>query len=177
MSPGNEHPPTHPPASPCQLFCASTGTQPLTLGTPHCHSNARGARRRGCNRNVTLHRIAAACRVVTVVLVALSVVWIPILQSSSGGQLYVYIQAVTSYLAPPVTAIFVLAVFWPRANEQVDTLGGPGDSSGIREPSPLLGTQWGSGGRKGEGDAGRAGKRNQTWLVFPWGAGGWLVQR
>uniref|UniRef100_A0A663F8H3 Sodium/mannose cotransporter SLC5A10 n=1 Tax=Aquila chrysaetos chrysaetos TaxID=223781 RepID=A0A663F8H3_AQUCH len=57
-------------------------------------------------------------KVVTVVLVALSVVWIPILQSSSGGQLYVYIQAVTSYLAPPVTAVFVLAVFWPRANEQ-----------------------------------------------------------
>ncbi|NWW18887.1 SC5AA protein, partial [Falcunculus frontatus] len=57
-------------------------------------------------------------RVVTVVLVALSVVWIPILQSSSGGQLYVYIQAVTSYLAPPVTAVFILAVFWPRANEQ-----------------------------------------------------------
>ncbi|NXY18981.1 SC5AA protein, partial [Atrichornis clamosus] len=57
-------------------------------------------------------------RVVTVVLVALSVVWIPVLQSSGGGQLYVYIQAVTSYLAPPVTAVFVLAVFWPRANEQ-----------------------------------------------------------
>ncbi|XP_039416174.1 sodium/glucose cotransporter 5 isoform X3 [Corvus cornix cornix] len=57
-------------------------------------------------------------RVVTVVLVALSVVWIPILQSSSGGQLYVYIQAVTSYLAPPVTAVFILAVFWPQANEQ-----------------------------------------------------------
>ncbi|NWW77207.1 SC5AA protein, partial [Climacteris rufus] len=57
-------------------------------------------------------------RVVTVLLVALSVVWIPILQSSSGGQLYVYIQAVTSYLAPPVTAVFILAIFWPRANEQ-----------------------------------------------------------
>ncbi|NWV22910.1 SC5AA protein, partial [Origma solitaria] len=57
-------------------------------------------------------------RVVTVLLVALSVVWIPILQSSSGGQLYVYIQAVTSYLAPPVTTVFILAVFWPRANEQ-----------------------------------------------------------
>eukprot|EP00075_Anas_platyrhynchos_P035820 XP_027325073.1 sodium/glucose cotransporter 5 [Anas platyrhynchos] len=57
-------------------------------------------------------------RVVTVLLVVLSVVWLPILQSSSGGQLYVYIQAVTSSLAPPVTAVFVLAVFWPRANEQ-----------------------------------------------------------
>ncbi|XP_048817825.1 sodium/glucose cotransporter 5 isoform X2 [Lagopus muta] len=57
-------------------------------------------------------------RVVTVLLVALSVVWIPILQSSGGGQLYIYIQAVTSYLAPPVTAVFILGVFWPRANEQ-----------------------------------------------------------
>ncbi|NXA38362.1 SC5AA protein, partial [Eudromia elegans] len=57
-------------------------------------------------------------RAVTVALVALSVVWIPVLQSSSGGQLYVYIQAVTSCLAPPVTAVFLLAVFWPRATEQ-----------------------------------------------------------
>ncbi|XP_015264695.1 PREDICTED: sodium/glucose cotransporter 5 [Gekko japonicus] len=57
-------------------------------------------------------------RTVTVVLVVVSVVWIPILQSSSSGQLYIYIQSVTSYLAPPVTAVFLLAVFWKRANEQ-----------------------------------------------------------
>ncbi|XP_025020434.1 sodium/glucose cotransporter 5 isoform X1 [Python bivittatus] len=57
-------------------------------------------------------------RVVTIVLVAVSVVWIPILQSSNSGQLFVYIQSVTSYLAPPVTAVFLLAVFWKRANEQ-----------------------------------------------------------
>ncbi|XP_019368233.1 PREDICTED: sodium/glucose cotransporter 5 isoform X2 [Gavialis gangeticus] len=57
-------------------------------------------------------------RLATVVLVAISVVWIPILQSSSGGQLYIYIQSVTSALAPPVTAVFALAVFWRRANEQ-----------------------------------------------------------
>ncbi|XP_042293295.1 sodium/glucose cotransporter 5 [Sceloporus undulatus] len=57
-------------------------------------------------------------RMVTVVLVLVSVVWIPILQSSNSGQLYIYIQSVTSYLAPPVTAVFLLAVFWTRANEQ-----------------------------------------------------------
>ncbi|XP_058013153.1 sodium/mannose cotransporter SLC5A10 [Ahaetulla prasina] len=57
-------------------------------------------------------------RVVTVVLVAVSVAWLPILQSSNSGQLYIYIQSVTSYLAPPVTAVFLLAVFWKRANEQ-----------------------------------------------------------
>ncbi|XP_054848630.1 sodium/mannose cotransporter SLC5A10 isoform X2 [Eublepharis macularius] len=57
-------------------------------------------------------------RAVTVVLVVVSVVWIPILQSSNSGQLYIYIQSVTSYLAPPVTAVFLLAIFWKRANEQ-----------------------------------------------------------
>ncbi|XP_067390463.1 sodium/mannose cotransporter SLC5A10 [Emydura macquarii macquarii] len=61
---------------------------------------------------------AASCRIVTVVLVAISVVWIPILQRSNSGQLYVYIQSVTSCLAPPITAVFALAVFWGRANEQ-----------------------------------------------------------
>lgn len=53
------------------------------------------------------------------ILVVVSVVWIPILQSANSGQLYVYIQSVTSYLAPPVTAVFALAVFWTRTNEQV----------------------------------------------------------
>eukprot|EP00064_Thunnus_orientalis_P010578 superscaffoldBa00001448_g10604 len=57
-------------------------------------------------------------RIVTVILVVVSVVWIPILQSANSGQLYVYIQSVTSYLAPPVTAVFTLAVFWKRTNEQ-----------------------------------------------------------
>uniref|UniRef100_A0AAQ5YCD1 Sodium/mannose cotransporter SLC5A10 n=1 Tax=Amphiprion ocellaris TaxID=80972 RepID=A0AAQ5YCD1_AMPOC len=56
--------------------------------------------------------------IVTVILVVVSVVWIPILQSANSGQLYVYIQSVTSYLAPPVTAVFTLAVFWKRTNEQ-----------------------------------------------------------
>uniref|UniRef100_A0A3B3CXG9 Sodium/mannose cotransporter SLC5A10 n=1 Tax=Oryzias melastigma TaxID=30732 RepID=A0A3B3CXG9_ORYME len=56
--------------------------------------------------------------IVTVILVVVSVVWIPILQSANSGQLYVYIQSVTSYLAPPVTAVFALAIFWKRTNEQ-----------------------------------------------------------
>lgn len=63
--------------------------------------------------------VRVGCRIVTVILVVVSVVWIPILQSANSGQLYVYIQSVTSYLAPPVTAVFTLAVFWKRTNEQV----------------------------------------------------------
>ncbi|XP_036694280.1 sodium/glucose cotransporter 5 isoform X2 [Balaenoptera musculus] len=57
-------------------------------------------------------------RLVIVVLIGVSVAWIPVLQGSNGGQLFIYMQSVTSSLAPPVTAVFVLGIFWRRANEQ-----------------------------------------------------------
>ncbi|XP_040830425.1 sodium/glucose cotransporter 5 isoform X2 [Ochotona curzoniae] len=57
-------------------------------------------------------------RLVIVALIGLSVAWIPILQGSNGGQLFIYMQSVTSSLAPPVTAVFLLGIFWQRANEQ-----------------------------------------------------------
>ncbi|KAL4223767.1 Sodium/glucose cotransporter 4 [Mactra antiquata] len=52
------------------------------------------------------------------VLVAISVIWIPVLKESQGGQLMNYIQSVTGYLAPPVLSVFVLAMSWKRTNEQ-----------------------------------------------------------
>lgn len=72
-----------------------------------------------CCQPLRTTRSHVPSRIVTVILVIISVVWIPILQSANSGQLYVYIQSVTSYLAPPVTSIFVLAVFWRRTNEMV----------------------------------------------------------
>ncbi|XP_043194289.1 sodium/glucose cotransporter 4-like [Amphibalanus amphitrite] len=59
-----------------------------------------------------------AGRVFVVFMVAVSIVWIPIINSSASSQLFVYIQSITAYLAPPICAIYLLAVFWPRANEQ-----------------------------------------------------------
>lgn len=76
----------------------------------------------------------AACRLVIVVLVGVSVAWIPVLQGSNGGQLFIYMQSVTSSLAPPVTVVFVLGIFWRRANEQV----GCGESGQLQGSSPLL---------------------------------------
>jgi sodium/glucose cotransporter 1/sodium/glucose cotransporter 9 len=56
-------------------------------------------------------------RVFVLVLVVISVIWIPIIQASQGSQLFNYIQSITSFLAPPICAIYLLAVFWPRCNE------------------------------------------------------------
>lgn len=62
------------------------------------------------------------CRLWVVFIVAVSVAWLPIVQAAQGGQLFDYIQSVSSYLAPPVSAVFVLALFVPRVNEKVSSV-------------------------------------------------------
>ncbi|KAK7494170.1 hypothetical protein BaRGS_00014643 [Batillaria attramentaria] len=56
-------------------------------------------------------------RVSVVLLVAVSIAWIPLIVGSQKGQLFMYIQAVTGYVAPPICSIAILAVFVPRVNE------------------------------------------------------------
>ncbi len=56
-------------------------------------------------------------RIATVVVVILGVLWIPIMANISGV-LYEYLQKVQSYIAPPITAVFLLGVFYKRINAQ-----------------------------------------------------------
>ncbi|XP_039623184.1 sodium/glucose cotransporter 4 isoform X3 [Polypterus senegalus] len=69
-------------------------------------------------RNATERELMVVGRVFIVLLVVVSILWIPIIQTSNSGQLFDYIQAITSYLAPPIAALFLMAVFWKRVNEQ-----------------------------------------------------------
>lgn len=55
-------------------------------------------------------------RIATAVVVALGILWIPVMKAVSGGGLYVYLQSVQGYLAPPITAVFLLGLFWKRLN-------------------------------------------------------------
>ncbi|XP_071167276.1 sodium/glucose cotransporter 4-like isoform X1 [Mytilus edulis] len=57
-------------------------------------------------------------RIFIIALVVISIIWIPVLQASQGGQLFNYIQSVTGYLAPPVLSLFLLAMLWKRTNEK-----------------------------------------------------------
>ncbi|CAL8282596.1 unnamed protein product [Boreogadus saida] len=57
-------------------------------------------------------------RVFVLVLVVLSVLWIPVVQASQGGQLFIYIQSISTYLQPPVAVVFILGCFWKRTNEK-----------------------------------------------------------
>ncbi|XP_038192575.1 sodium/myo-inositol cotransporter 2 isoform X5 [Arvicola amphibius] len=57
-------------------------------------------------------------RVFVFVLVLVSILWIPVVQASQGGQLFIYIQAISSYLQPPVAVVFIMGCFWKRTNEK-----------------------------------------------------------
>jgi SSS family solute:Na+ symporter len=54
-------------------------------------------------------------RIATGVVVLLGMAWIPLMDRISGT-LYQYLQSVQSYLAPPITAVFLLGVFFKRLN-------------------------------------------------------------
>jgi SSS family solute:Na+ symporter len=54
-------------------------------------------------------------RAATVIMVALGLLWIPFMKHISS-QLWVYLQSVQAYIAPPIAAVFLLGVVWKRAN-------------------------------------------------------------
>ncbi|ESN97014.1 hypothetical protein HELRODRAFT_85865 [Helobdella robusta] len=51
-------------------------------------------------------------------MVLVGILWIPIIQNMQGAQLYIYIQSIAAYLSPPIAALYLLALLWPRANEK-----------------------------------------------------------
>ena len=61
-------------------------------------------------------KLVAVGRISTGVVVALGMLWIPIMPMISKGGLYQYLQSVQGYLAPPITAVFLLGLFSRRIN-------------------------------------------------------------
>uniref|UniRef100_A0A8C9RNI2 Sodium/myo-inositol cotransporter n=1 Tax=Scleropages formosus TaxID=113540 RepID=A0A8C9RNI2_SCLFO len=61
--------------------------------------------------------LVMAGRLFVVLMVAFSVMWVPLITEMHGGQMYPYIQEVSDYLTPSVAALFLLGVFCTRCNE------------------------------------------------------------
>ncbi|GMN08349.1 sodium:solute symporter [Croceitalea sp. MTPC5] len=57
-------------------------------------------------------------KVATSIVVVLGIIWIPIMEKIGGGVLYQYLQSVQSYIAPPITAVFLLGILWKRTNSK-----------------------------------------------------------
>ncbi|XP_055898128.1 sodium/glucose cotransporter 4-like isoform X1 [Biomphalaria glabrata] len=57
-------------------------------------------------------------RLFILLLCGVAILWIPMVKSSQGGQLFNYIQAVQGYLGTPIGALFLAAILWKRMNER-----------------------------------------------------------
>ena len=55
-------------------------------------------------------------RLATFVVVCLGIAWVPVIEDLAGGALYGYLQSVQAYIAPPITAVFLLGIFFSRIN-------------------------------------------------------------
>lgn len=56
-------------------------------------------------------------RLFVVVMVIISIAWVPVIIEMQGGQMFYYIQEVSDYLTPPIAALFLLGVLCHRCNE------------------------------------------------------------
>jgi len=56
-------------------------------------------------------------RVFVGVITLVSIGWIPLATEAQGGQIFIYMQEVTDYLAPPIATLYLLAMFYSRLNE------------------------------------------------------------
>ncbi len=56
-------------------------------------------------------------QIATIIVVILGIIWIPVMERISGT-LYQYLQTVQSYIAPPITAVFLLGIFSKKITEK-----------------------------------------------------------
>ena len=65
----------------------------------------------------TEQQLVTVGRIATLTIVVLGMLWIPIMHRLAGNEgLYKYLQSVQGYLAPPITAVFLLGLFYARTN-------------------------------------------------------------
>lgn len=63
-------------------------------------------------------------RIATVILVILSLGWIPFMDALMGGGIFHYLQSIQAYISPPIAAVFLLGLFfkWINARAAIITL-------------------------------------------------------
>jgi solute:Na+ symporter, SSS family len=55
-------------------------------------------------------------RIATGGIVVFGILWIPFIGMMSNERMFVYLQSVSGYIAPPIAACFIFGILWKRAN-------------------------------------------------------------
>jgi len=65
----------------------------------------------------TEKQLVLAGRLFTLLIVIVGIIWIPVIRHMSN-QIYQYLQAVQSYISPPIAAVFIMGIAWKRASSR-----------------------------------------------------------
>ncbi|XP_020891932.1 sodium/glucose cotransporter 4 [Exaiptasia diaphana] len=69
-------------------------------------------------KKASVRELMIVGRVMVAVMTVIGILWIPVVQNVQGGQLFIYIQAVSAYFSPPIACLYLISIFWKRATEK-----------------------------------------------------------
>jgi solute carrier family 5 (sodium/myo-inositol cotransporter), member 3 len=69
-------------------------------------------------RQIKTRELMIVGRLFVILMTLFGIAWIPIVIQMQGSEIYVYMQQVAGFLAPPISCVFLLAVLWKRTNER-----------------------------------------------------------
>ena len=67
------------------------------------------------NPDASDYKLVLVGRLATLGTVIVAILWVPLISVLSSN-MYVYLQSVQSYISPPIAAIFLVGLFWKKAN-------------------------------------------------------------
>lgn len=85
-----------------------------TIFTVDIYPNIFSSRR----KKITNRELMIVGRLFVLLMTAVGIAWIPIVIQMQGSELYIYMQQVIGFLAPPIACIYLLSVLWTRTNER-----------------------------------------------------------
>ncbi len=68
-------------------------------------------------KDVSDRKLVLVGRLATTVMVILGILWIPLTKYISS-YVYVLLQSIQAFISPPIAAVFLLGIFWKRANSR-----------------------------------------------------------
>lgn len=69
-------------------------------------------------KNASVRELMIVGRIMVAIMTGIGILWIPVVQNVQGGQLFIYIQAVSAYFSPPIAALYLLSILWTKATEK-----------------------------------------------------------
>ncbi|XP_031552878.1 sodium/myo-inositol cotransporter-like [Actinia tenebrosa] len=69
-------------------------------------------------KKASVRELMIVGRVMVAIMTIIGILWIPVVQNVQGGQLFIYIQAVSAHFSPPIACLYLISIFWTKATEK-----------------------------------------------------------